>query len=79
MSMKTSPLKYQIGGSHYLDCKIEPVEFIHANALGFCEGNIIKYVSRHRAKGGKTDLLKARHYIDLLIALDYPDNDGTNS
>jgi hypothetical protein len=68
----------QVGGSHYL-MPIQPVEFIQKNGLGFCEGNVIKYVCRHKKKNGLQDLLKARHYIDLLIELEYPsaaDTDG---
>lgn len=60
-------LKEQIGGSHYNQMKIEPVEFIQANGIGFCEGNIIKYVSRYRFKNGVEDLKKARHYLEMLI------------
>lgn len=63
-------LKRQEGGGHYKDMKIQPVEFIHANGIGYFEGNVIKYVSRWRAKGGVEDLKKARHYIDLLIDLE---------
>lgn len=66
-----SALSTQEGGDHYRSMKIQPVEFITANRLGFCEGNIVKYVSRHGSKGGRKDLLKARHYIDLLIELQY--------
>jgi hypothetical protein len=61
----------QVGGSHYKDLKIQPTEFIHANNIPFVEGNIIKYVVRHRSKNGIEDLKKARHYIDLLIQLEY--------
>ena len=57
----------QEGGTHYKVCKIQPVEFIHANDIPFIEGNIIKYVMRHRNKNGVEDLKKAKHYIDLLI------------
>ena len=46
---------------------IQPIQFITADNLGFCEGNVIKYVCRWPAKGGVEDLKKARHYIDLLI------------
>ena len=63
--------KTQIGGSHYKDFVIQPAEFIHKNGIGFLEGNVIKYVCRHQAKNGKEDLLKARHYIDLLLELEY--------
>ncbi len=63
-------LAHQEGGAHYKGMKIQPVEFIHANGIGYFEGNVIKYVSRWRAKGGVEDLKKARHYIDLLIDLE---------
>jgi hypothetical protein len=49
---------------------IQPVEYIHANAMGYLEGNVVKYVSRWRKKGGVADLEKAKHYIDLLIELE---------
>ena len=66
----TSPLATQVGGSHYKDLKIQPVEYIHANNIPFIEGSIIKYVTRWRDKGGVKDLEKARHFIDLLIELE---------
>jgi hypothetical protein len=69
-------LQRQVGGSHYVECRIQPVEFIQANALGFCEGNIVKYVSRHHLKNGKVDLEKALHYIQILIELEYPDGEA---
>ncbi len=68
-----SALDIQVGGDHYRALKIQPVEFIEANGLGFLEGNVIKYLSRHANKNGKDDLLKARHYIDLLIKFRYGD------
>jgi len=51
---------------HY-DMEIQPITYIMANGLGFCEGNIVKYVSRYKEKGGIEDLKKARHYLDMLI------------
>jgi hypothetical protein len=60
-------LKKQIGGNHYKKYKIQPIEFILKNNIGFCEANIIKYVLRFKEKGGAEDLLKAQHYIELLI------------
>lgn len=57
----------QVGGSHYTDCAIQPIEYIWANKIGFSEGNIIKYVTRWRSKGGVKDLEKAKHHIALLI------------
>jgi len=73
-----SALNRQEGGSHYRQGAIQPVQYIEANGLGFCEGNIIKYVSRHRQKGGAEDLKKARHYIDLLLELVY-EKDNTET
>lgn len=65
-----NPLSVQVGGGHYKDMTIQPVEFIHANGIGYMEGNVIKYVTRWRKKNGIADLEKARHYIDLLIQLE---------
>ena len=63
-------LNTQVGGDHYKKLKIQPVEYIYVNNIGYMEGNIIKYVTRWRDKNGIADLLKARHYIDLLLELE---------
>lgn len=68
---ETSPLEKQEAGSHYKDMKIQPVEYCHANKLGICESNIIKYISRYKNKNGLQDLKKAKHMIELLIELEY--------
>ena len=65
-----SALDKQVAGNHYRDLPIQPVEYIHANALGYFEGNVVKYVSRWRKKNGIADLEKAKHYIELLIELE---------
>jgi hypothetical protein len=65
-----SALNKQVGGTHYKDFAIQPVEFIQKNGLGFCEGNAIKYLCRWRAKNGVEDLQKAIHYIELLIQME---------
>ncbi len=65
-----SALKEQEGGRHYKDFQIQPIEYVHANNLGFCEGTIIKYVSRWKKKNGIEDLRKARHVLDMLIELE---------
>jgi hypothetical protein len=70
MSARPDAMSRQEGGAHYKDMAIQPVEYIHRNGLGFLEGNVVKYVSRWRKKGGLEDLKKARHYIDLLIELE---------
>ena len=62
-----SALDRQVGGSHYKKYAIQPVEFIMANNIGYMEGNIIKYVVRHKDKGGIADLEKAMHYLQMLI------------
>lgn len=60
-------LTTQVGGNHYKDMPIQPVEYIHKNGVGYFEGCVIKYVSRWRKKNGVEDLKKARHFLDLLI------------
>tara|TARA_Y100001970_G_scaffold52964_1_gene66994 strand:+ start:198 stop:440 length:243 start_codon:yes stop_codon:yes gene_type:complete len=56
----------QIGGKHYKDFKIQPIEFITKNKLSFIQGNIIKYVCRFGEKNGNEDIDKAIHYCELL-------------
>ncbi len=68
--MSESALQVQEGGDHYKSLKIQPVEYIHANGIGFFEGSVIKYVSRWKQKNGVEDLKKARHFLDLLIELE---------
>lgn len=58
---------YQIGGSHYSGQNIQPIDYIMSNELDFCEGNVVKYVTRWKFKNGVEDLKKARHYLDFLI------------
>ena len=53
--------------AHYIANKIEPIDFIIENNFNFCEGNVIKYISRYKRKNGIEDLKKARQYIDFLI------------
>lgn len=67
----TKALDLQTGGNHYKSLGIQPVEYIHANSLTYLEGNVIKYVTRHAAKGKVIDLEKAKHYIDLIIQMKY--------
>lgn len=62
-----NPLKYQVGGNHYKRFKIQPVEFITVNKLGFLEGCIIKRLCRRKPD----DLDKIKHEIKLLERLEY--------
>ena len=64
----------QVGGNHYKDMAIQPSEFVNKNKMLFAEGNAIKYICRHNNKGGKQDLEKAKHYIDMIIERDYGDH-----
>lgn len=68
--MQANPLEVQVGGGHYKGLKIQPIEYIHANSLGYCEANVVKYISRWKSKGGLQDLEKVKHYVDLLIKLE---------
>ena len=67
----SNPYDTQVGGNHYQTMKIQPAEFINKNEMKFAEGNAIKYICRHVNKGGKQDLEKAKHYIDMIIERDY--------
>jgi hypothetical protein len=72
--MSDDPKQTQVGGDHFKNMPIQPIDFIQRNNLGFEEGCIVKYVCRHKQKDGKQDLLKAIHYLQLLIDYDYPEN-----
>ena len=62
-----SALDTQVGGSHYKDMAIQPMEYSMANQLDACQHTAIKYITRFREKGGIQDLEKAKHVIDMLI------------
>lgn len=66
-----SALEKQVSGSHYKDFSIQPVEFIHKNNIPYLEGNVIKYTCRHKSKNCKEDILKAIHYLQLILELQY--------
>ena len=69
---KPEPEK-QVGGDHYVQCGMQPKEFILANNLGYFEGAVVKYVARYRSKGGKQDLEKAIHCLEILLDQHYPE------
>ena len=68
----------QVGGSHYKKMKIQPSKFVIENELPFPEGSVIKYICRHRFKNGKEDLLKAIHFIEMIIERDYSKTETKN-
>ena len=61
----------QVGGDHYKNFVIQPGEFCEANRLTHYESNVVKYVCRHRHKGGREDILKAIHYLEMLMEENY--------
>jgi hypothetical protein len=64
-------VRKQVGGSHY-QLAIEPIDFIVKNELGYREGNVIKYITRHTQKNGAEDIKKAIHYLEMILE-DYND------
>ena len=68
----------QHGGSHYQNFKIQPSKFVVENELLFPEGCAIKYICRHRLKGKKEDILKAIHFLEMILERDYPESSGKN-
>lgn len=61
-----SPLDVQIGGAHYKERGVQPIEFVERNKLTFSEGCVVKYITRWRDKNGKEDLEKILHYVDFI-------------
>ena len=64
-------LNRQEGGSHYRKLKIQPIEYILANDLPYCEANIVKYATRHKDKGGAEDIRKVIHYCQFILESQY--------
>ena len=60
----------QEGGEHY-KLPIQPIEYITKNKLGYMEGNVIKYVTRHKSKNGAEDIRKAIHYLEMILESEY--------
>ncbi len=60
-------IKKQVGGNHYSRYTIQPIDFIIANKLDWCEANAVKYITRHPHKGGVEDIRKAIHYLEILL------------
>jgi hypothetical protein len=64
-------LKEQVGGDHYRKLKIQPAQFVHANNIGYLEGSIIYYATRHKDKNGADDIRKIIHTCELILELEY--------
>ena len=69
----------QVGGSHYRNYAIQPIEYIVANGLSFLAGNVVKYVTRYKDKNGLEDINKAIHYLELIKEFEYLAKDGVSS
>ena len=69
----STALDKQVGGMHYKQYPIQPVEFCQKNGLNAIESSIVKYAVRHKDKGGKEDVEKIIHYAKLLLELEYAD------
>lgn len=63
----------QVGGRHYKEFVIQPIEFVHKNNIPYVEGSAIKYICRHRLKGGADDIKKAIHFLEMLLEMEYGD------
>lgn len=61
----------QVGGNHYRNKAIEPIQYIMENKLGYCEGNVVKYVTRHAEKGKTEDIRKAIQYCKFILKHQY--------
>lgn len=68
---KVNPLDVQVAGNHYKKYKIQPLEYAHANKLDMFQGSVVKYITRFRDKNGREDLEKIKHFVDILIKLEY--------
>lgn len=66
-----SVLSEQVGGSHYSSKAIQPIDYIEKNGLGFCEGNVVKYITRHKDKNGAEDIKKVIQYCKFILAYQY--------
>ena len=69
MTLMKNALEKQTGGNHYKERSMQPWDVIDANGLSLLEGNIVKYVSRWKKKGGLTDLQKIIHCAELIIEI----------
>ena len=71
MSKADGALNIQVGGSHYKDMAIQPIEYCHKNKLNACQTKMVKYASRYPNKDGAKDLRKVIHMAKLALWLDY--------
>lgn len=73
--VEEEPTVKQVGGDHYL-LPIQPVDYIYYNEIPYLEGNVIKYVTRHRNKNGRQDIEKAIHYLEMILDREYAEDEA---
>jgi hypothetical protein len=59
----------QVGGLHYKGAGYQHWDYAADCKLGYFEGQVTKYLDRHRNKNGLQDVEKAEHFLEKLIAL----------
>ena len=59
--------RYLVGGDHYTRCAIQPFEIVRRNSLDYWEGNVVRYILRHRWKNGLEDILKLKQHVEYII------------
>lgn len=63
--MSDNALEVQVGGDHYKNYNIQPIEYITKAGLSYLQGTIFRYAIRHRNKNGAEDIEKAKHYAQI--------------
>ncbi|MEX0469942.1 hypothetical protein V6X73_09405 [Spiribacter sp. 390] len=71
MGLNNNPMKKQVSGSHYNKYPIQPAEYCYKNGLNNLQSEAISYITRYGDKGGKVDLEKAIHTLEILIHMEY--------
>ncbi len=75
MSNKTSALETQEGGDHYKKLgNYQPWEVLSKwmtpeELKGFVKGTVIAYLAREEDKGGRLDIKKAMHTLQIYLEL----------
>ena len=66
-----NPLSEQVGGDHYKNYPIQPIEFAMANNLNPCQTLMLRYLVRYKEKGGREDLDKLEHLARITKEIEY--------
>lgn len=74
--MTSKALDKQIGGQHYKDLAIQPMEYSIKNNLDALQHTVIKYITRHKTKNGVEDIEKAIHACELIKQMQYSYEDN---